>query len=98
MTKQWIIPALAAFLIVGCTTTATVVSETPAVAPPTLAPALDGQEAPSQEPSPAASPAKTLEEPTQAPVATIRPALEATNPDSVDLASGPTLVEFFAFW
>jgi len=37
----------------------------------------------------------------QAPVATptARPGLEATDPDSVDLASGkPTLLEFFAFW
>lgn len=30
---------------------------------------------------------------------TVRPGLEATDPESVDLASGkPTLLEFFAFW
>lgn len=30
---------------------------------------------------------------------TVRPGLEATDPASVDLASGkPTLLEFFAFW
>jgi hypothetical protein len=30
---------------------------------------------------------------------TVRPGLEATDPESVNLASGkPTLLEFFAFW
>jgi hypothetical protein len=30
---------------------------------------------------------------------TARPGLEATDPETVDLASGkPTLLEFFAFW
>lgn len=56
------------------------------------------------EPAPAATEIMTDEGDLQSPpvpsaTPTLRPGLEATDPASVDLASGkPTLLEFFAFW
>jgi hypothetical protein len=65
----------------------------PQAASPTSTPTLtpvpedvqdDGE--PQAPPAPSATP-------------TVRPGLEATDPESVDLASGkPTLLQFFAFW
>jgi hypothetical protein len=55
---------------------------------------------PEQAPFLAPSAAPTIQfEPTQPAAPTIRTELAATDPATVNLASGqPTLVEFFAFW
>lgn len=75
-------------------------------ADPSVVPPDQGTEAPAEAPT--AALAALTEEPaapalpaTEAPTAVpqVRQELAATDPGSVDLASGkPTLVEFFAFW
>ncbi len=88
------------FLMAACAPAAS-----PTAAPPEPV-TTDAPPAPSVvTESPPAVPTETPEdvpvEPTEAPMVIVTPRteMEATNPGSVNLASGtPTLVEFFAFW
>lgn len=99
---------LAAFLLAACTPTVSAPAPVPdngamddTAAPPTEESAPVQEEAPTAAPAPTDAPAEaepTAEEPVA--VATSRGAqLVATDPNTVNLASGePQLIEFFAFW
>jgi hypothetical protein len=92
--------ALAASVLFGCSSGVassppTAQGELPPASTPTLLPEI----APTDV-APRASPSSAVAtSPSAEPTPTVRHGLHATDPGSVELASGrPQLVEFFAFW
>jgi len=97
---------LAVFVLSACTPSAPASPPTPTIAAEPAAPAPESApeaEAPVVAPAPEAdAPVVEEEPPAEAPVIVVTPRgndLEATDPSTVNLASGkPQLIEFFAFW
>ncbi len=99
--KRWfIVPGLALALLLGLAACGGKGGSPSPTAPPQAAGGETPAAATVTEPQPTATTQPSAPTPSEAPpTPTLRPELQATDPTTVDLASGkPTLVEFFAFW